>query len=404
MTSVQHKNLMAAQQKRFDALFKRPENRECFDCLARQPRWASTNLGVFFCLRCAGIHRSLGVHISKVKSTTMDLWEEHMVECCERIGNGNGKMLYEARLPASYRKPESSTDTAIVERILRQKYELKSFYAPEFEELKERMLSASPHTSAPTPVTLTATPTSFFGTVPATPTFSVGGASPRASDDWTGFQSSPVTAGGLPQQHETQRTQLLSRLISTEVDVWGDFATGGVTTSAPVTASSGNQQSQQQQHHSGKPPLDDLFPSLHPTTVASAPLRHPTAQHYHQQPSTSNVFHAQGMPAAAPAAHSHFDLFDIKGPSNAQHHPRAIHHTHLSASATTSGPQQLQLRPSGAVDSSSPAAIMAMFNNSGAASKGSATTQPTSFSTSGSRQVNAAPPAAASSSALHDFF
>lgn len=29
------------------------------------PRWASWNLGIFLCIRCAGIHRNLGVHISR---------------------------------------------------------------------------------------------------------------------------------------------------------------------------------------------------------------------------------------------------------------------------------------------------------------------------------------------------
>ena len=32
----------------------------------RGPRWASVNLGIFICMQCSGIHRSLGVHISKV--------------------------------------------------------------------------------------------------------------------------------------------------------------------------------------------------------------------------------------------------------------------------------------------------------------------------------------------------
>lgn len=43
------------------------------------PRWASWNLGVFLCIRCAGIHRNLGVHISKVKSVNLDTWTPEQV-------------------------------------------------------------------------------------------------------------------------------------------------------------------------------------------------------------------------------------------------------------------------------------------------------------------------------------
>lgn len=47
-------------------LLREDENKYCADCEAKQPRWASWNLGVFLCIRCAGLHRNLGVHISKV--------------------------------------------------------------------------------------------------------------------------------------------------------------------------------------------------------------------------------------------------------------------------------------------------------------------------------------------------
>lgn len=52
-----------------------------FVCLAWSgPRWASWNLGVFICIRCAGIHRNLGVHISRVKSVNLDQWTSEQIQ------------------------------------------------------------------------------------------------------------------------------------------------------------------------------------------------------------------------------------------------------------------------------------------------------------------------------------
>lgn len=38
------------------------------------PDWASINLGIVVCKECSGVHRSLGTHISKVRSLTLDKW------------------------------------------------------------------------------------------------------------------------------------------------------------------------------------------------------------------------------------------------------------------------------------------------------------------------------------------
>ncbi|KAK4768049.1 hypothetical protein SAY87_003190 [Trapa incisa] len=68
------KELNAKHKKILEGLLKLPENRECADCKTKGPRWASVNLVIFICMQCSGIHRSLGVHISKVRSATLDTW------------------------------------------------------------------------------------------------------------------------------------------------------------------------------------------------------------------------------------------------------------------------------------------------------------------------------------------
>jgi len=68
-------------------LLKKDENRCCADCHARGPTWASVNLGVFLCLQCSGIHRSLGVHVSVVRSTNLDTWLPEQVAFLQRMDN-----------------------------------------------------------------------------------------------------------------------------------------------------------------------------------------------------------------------------------------------------------------------------------------------------------------------------
>ncbi|XP_047010086.1 stromal membrane-associated protein 1 isoform X4 [Ictalurus punctatus] len=61
-------------------MLREDDNKYCADCEAKGPRWASWNLGVFICIRCAGIHRNLGVHISRVKSVNLDQWTPEQIQ------------------------------------------------------------------------------------------------------------------------------------------------------------------------------------------------------------------------------------------------------------------------------------------------------------------------------------
>lgn len=55
-------------------------NATCADCGQSQPRWASVSLGVFVCIECSGIHRQLGVHISRIRSVDFDRWDAASVQ------------------------------------------------------------------------------------------------------------------------------------------------------------------------------------------------------------------------------------------------------------------------------------------------------------------------------------
>lgn len=112
------KELNAKHTKILEGLLKLPENRECADCQSKAPRWASVNLGIFICMQCSGIHRSLGVHISQVRSTTLDTWLPEQVAFMQSTGNEKSNRYWEAELPPDF-------DRSGLEKFIRAKYEEK---------------------------------------------------------------------------------------------------------------------------------------------------------------------------------------------------------------------------------------------------------------------------------------
>ncbi|XP_074428314.1 arf-GAP with Rho-GAP domain, ANK repeat and PH domain-containing protein 1 isoform X2 [Larus michahellis] len=78
-------------------------NRFCADCGSPQPDWASINLCLVICKRCAGEHRGLGPGITKVRSLKMDrkVWTEELIELFCQLGNAVGNRFWAANVPPS---------------------------------------------------------------------------------------------------------------------------------------------------------------------------------------------------------------------------------------------------------------------------------------------------------------
>ncbi|KAL9406845.1 hypothetical protein Peur_003817 [Populus x canadensis] len=141
----------ASAEKPIDVLQRVCGNDKCADCGAPEPDWASLNLGVLVCIECSGVHRNLGVHISKVRSLTLDVkvWELSVISLFQSLGNAFANSVWEELLQSrsalqaelipsgSFKsdkpqllfisKPNPADSISIKEKFIHAKYAEKAF-------------------------------------------------------------------------------------------------------------------------------------------------------------------------------------------------------------------------------------------------------------------------------------
>ncbi|XP_020094054.1 ADP-ribosylation factor GTPase-activating protein AGD4-like isoform X2 [Ananas comosus] len=123
-----------------------PGNDICAECSTPEPDWASLNLGILVCIECSGVHRNLGVHISKVRSLTLDVkvWEPAIIDLFHALGNSFCNSVWEGLLLNQdesmdesekailfMEKPNPNDSFSTKEKFIQSKYVDKNFIIQE---------------------------------------------------------------------------------------------------------------------------------------------------------------------------------------------------------------------------------------------------------------------------------
>ncbi|XP_043288537.1 arfGAP with SH3 domain, ANK repeat and PH domain-containing protein isoform X1 [Venturia canescens] len=103
-------SLVELQQAVIRCIMRLPGNDHCCDCSSQNDAtWLSTNFGIIVCIECSGIHRDLGVHISRIQSLTLDNMGTAQLLLARYMTNQSFNEVMEATLHHNLKPTPSST-------------------------------------------------------------------------------------------------------------------------------------------------------------------------------------------------------------------------------------------------------------------------------------------------------